>query len=43
MQFLPTMGGQAALNILDQLYEKGDLKKYNLKSIGVSPETIQVR
>ncbi|MCB0280239.1 MAG: carbamoyl-phosphate synthase large subunit, partial [Calditrichaeota bacterium] len=39
---LPTMGGQAALNILDQLHQKGDLKKYNLKSIGVSPETIEI-
>ena len=39
---LPTMGGQAALNLLNELFEKNDLVKYDLECIGVQPETIQL-
>ena len=37
---LPTLGGQAGLNLGMELAEKGILDKYNVKLIGTTPETI---
>ncbi|WP_186648310.1 carbamoyl-phosphate synthase large subunit [Fluviispira vulneris] len=37
---LPTMGGQVALNLFVELHKKGDLAKYNLKTIGVQAATV---
>ncbi len=37
---LPTLGGQAGLNLGMELAEKGILEKYNAKLIGTTPETI---
>ncbi|NPA51933.1 MAG: carbamoyl-phosphate synthase large subunit [Aquificae bacterium] len=38
---LPTLGGQTALNLAVDLYEKGILEKYNVKMIGASYEAIK--
>lgn len=38
---LAGMGGQTALNLAVELYEKGILKKYNVKIIGTSIESIK--
>ncbi len=38
---LPTLGGQTALNLAVDLYEKGVLDKYNVKMIGASYEAIK--
>jgi len=38
---LPTLGGQTALNLAVDLYEKGILDKYNLKMIGANYEAIK--
>ena len=38
---LPTLGGQTALNIAVDLYEKGILDKYNVKMIGANYEAIK--
>lgn len=38
---LPTLGGQAALNIAMELYESGFLDEYNVKLIGTTHETIK--
>ena len=38
---LPTMGGQTALNVALQLYDKGILSKYNVELIGASKEAIE--
>lgn len=38
---LPTMGGQTALNAAMDLYEKGILKKYNVKLIGAKVDSIR--
>ena len=38
---LPTLGGQAGLNLGMELAEKGILEKYNVKLIGTTPETIK--
>ncbi len=38
---LPTLGGQAGLNLGMELAEKGILDKYNVKLIGTTPETIK--
>ena len=38
---LPTLGGQAGLNLGMELAEKGILKKYNCRLIGTTPETIK--
>ncbi len=38
---LPTLGGQTALNLAVDLYEKGILDKYNVKMIGASYEAIK--
>ena len=37
---LPTMGGQAGLNILMEMHEAGDIQKYGIRIIGVQPETV---
>ncbi len=37
---LPTLGGQAGLNLAMELEEKGILAKYNVKLIGTTAETI---
>ena len=38
---LPTLGGQAALNLAMELAEAGFLEKHNCKLIGTTPETIK--
>lgn len=38
---LPTLGGQAALNIAMELYESGFLIENNVKLIGTTPDTIK--
>ncbi len=38
---LPTLGGQTALNIAVELYEKGILDKYGIKMIGANYEAIK--
>ena len=38
---LPTLGGQTALNLAVELYEKGILDKYNIKMIGANYEAIK--
>ncbi|WP_457622905.1 carbamoyl phosphate synthase preATP-grasp domain-containing protein, partial [Persephonella sp.] len=38
---LPTLGGQTALNLAVDLYEKGILDKYNVKMIGANYEAIK--
>lgn len=38
---LPTLGGQTALNIATQLYEKGILQKYGVRLIGANYEAIK--
>ncbi|MBQ7432289.1 MAG: carbamoyl-phosphate synthase large subunit [Lachnospiraceae bacterium] len=38
---LPTLGGQAGLNLGMELAEKGILEKYNCRLIGTTPETIK--
>jgi len=38
---LPTLGGQTALNLAVELYEKGILQKYNVELIGASYEAIK--
>lgn len=38
---LPTLGGQAGLNLGMELAEKGILDKYGVKLIGTTPETIK--
>ena len=38
---LPTLGGQTALNLTVELYEKGILDKYNVKMIGANYEAIK--
>lgn len=38
---LPTLGGQAALNLAMELAESGFLEKHNVKLIGTTPETIK--
>ncbi len=38
---LPTLGGQTALNLAVDLYEKGVLDKYNVKMIGANYEAIK--
>ncbi|MEW6556941.1 MAG: carbamoyl-phosphate synthase large subunit [Elusimicrobiota bacterium] len=38
---LPTLGGQTALNLAVELYEKGILKKYNVELIGAKYEVIK--
>ncbi len=38
---LPTLGGQAALNLAMELDESGFLKSHNVKLIGTTPETIK--
>ncbi|MBF0532391.1 MAG: carbamoyl-phosphate synthase large subunit [Candidatus Omnitrophica bacterium] len=38
---LPTLGGQTALNIAMQLWEKGVLQKYNVKMLGANYEVIK--
>ncbi len=38
---LPTLGGQAALNLAMELAESGFLQKHNIKLIGTTPETIK--
>ena len=37
---LPNMGGQTGLNLAMALYEDGTLKKYGVKLLGTSPESI---
>lgn len=37
---LPTLGGQTGLNLAQELFDKGILKKHNVKVIGTSIETI---
>ncbi|MEJ7860115.1 MAG: carbamoyl-phosphate synthase large subunit [Pyrinomonadaceae bacterium] len=39
---LPTVGGQTALNLAVELYEKGVLEKHNIKLIGANIESIKV-
>ena len=39
---LPTMGGQTALNMAFQLFEKGILEKYSVELIGASYEAIRM-
>ncbi len=38
---LPTLGGQTGLNVAVELAERGILKKYNVKLLGTSLETIK--
>lgn len=38
---LPTLGGQTALNLAIELYEKGILDKYNVQMIGANYEAIK--
>ena len=38
---LPTLGGQAALNLAMELDEAGFLKEHNVRLIGTTPETIK--
>ncbi len=38
---LPTLGGQAALNLAMELAEEGFLEKHNCRLIGTTPETIK--
>ena len=38
---LPTLGGQTALNVAVELYEKGILEKYNVEMIGASYDVIK--
>ena len=37
---LPTLGGQIGLNLAMALHEQGILKKYNVRLLGTSPESI---
>ncbi len=38
---LPTLGGQTALNLAIQLYERGTIDKYNIKMLGANYDTIK--
>ncbi|MEA2012858.1 MAG: carbamoyl-phosphate synthase large subunit [Verrucomicrobiota bacterium] len=38
---LPTLGGQTALNLAIELYEKNILERYNVEILGASPESIE--
>ncbi|MFH1429269.1 MAG: carbamoyl-phosphate synthase large subunit [Candidatus Margulisiibacteriota bacterium] len=38
---LPTLGGQTALNLAIQLYEKGVFEKHGVKMIGAQPDVIK--
>ncbi len=38
---LPTLGGQTALNLAIELYERGIIDKYNIKMLGANYETIK--
>jgi carbamoyl-phosphate synthase large subunit len=38
---LPTVGGQTALNVSLELYEKGIIDKYNIELLGVNRESIE--
>ena len=38
---LPTVGGQTALNVSLELYEKGIIQKYNIELLGVNRESIE--
>lgn len=38
---LPTVGGQTALNVSLELYEKGIIDKYNIELLGVNKESIE--
>jgi len=38
---IPTLGGQTALNLGLELYDKGILKKYGVKMLGTRPEVIR--
>ncbi len=38
---LPTLGGQTALNLAIQLYERGIIDKYNIKMLGANYDTIK--
>ncbi len=38
---IPTLGGQTALNLGLELYDKGILAKYNVKMLGTKPEVIR--
>ena len=38
---LPTVGGQTALNIALELYDKGIIQKYNIELLGVNRESIE--
>ena len=38
---LPTVGGQTALNIALELYDKGIIEKYNIELLGVNRESIE--
>ncbi len=38
---LPTLGGQTALNLAVELYEKGILEKYNIRLIGANYQAIK--
>ena len=40
MQFLPTMGGQTALNLAMDAEKKGILKKYKIELIGANSKAI---
>lgn len=40
-KILPTLGGQVALNLVTQLRDLGYLKKYNVKIMGTSVESIE--
>ena len=40
MQFLPTMGGQTALNLAMEAEKKGILKKYKIELIGANSKAI---
>ncbi len=38
---IPTLGGQTALNLALELFEKGILKKHNVQLLGADPEVIR--
>ncbi|MDP7038078.1 MAG: carbamoyl-phosphate synthase large subunit, partial [Myxococcota bacterium] len=40
--FLPTVGGQTALNLTMELSEKGVFEKYEVEVLGANPETIHL-
>ena len=42
MLYLPTMGGQTALNVSMELAKEGILEKNNVKMIGANPEAIEL-